>query len=66
LLLHKKTHTYIKEITEEDVIFGEIAFFSVKNRKATARTKTFTEVMVLDREDFENRAKDFPESLALY
>jgi len=47
ILLHKNSHTFIKEL-EQDDFFGEIAFFTDLPRKATARSKNIAEVLILD------------------
>lgn len=50
-LMHKKTQTFIKELQIDDFC-GEIAFFSGKQRAATARSKHITECLILDQNDF--------------
>jgi CRP-like cAMP-binding protein len=51
VIMQKSTHTYIKEL-QIDQYFGEVAFFSDLNRQATARSRGFTEVLSLDKENF--------------
>lgn len=51
ILLHKKSCTFIKELVT-DQFLGEVAFFSDQPRKATARSKNFTEVLTLSKADF--------------
>lgn len=55
-LFHKKTLSFIKDLGGDD-FFGECAFFSNDVRKATARSKTFTEVIKLVRSDFLEQAE---------
>lgn len=45
-LIHKRSCSYIKDLTA-DAFLGECAFFSKKLRKASARSRTFTEVIRL-------------------
>lgn len=47
VLLHFKTHTYIKQLGENES-FGQAAFFSKHPRNCTVRSNTFTEMLVLD------------------
>jgi CRP-like cAMP-binding protein len=51
-LLDKKSHTLIK-ILENKSFFGEISFFTLKERSVTARSKNFVEVLKLERESFD-------------
>ena len=51
VIMHKKTHTYIKELQVDDY-FGEIAFFSELPRQATARSRGFTEILSLNKDKF--------------
>lgn len=51
ILIHKKTATYIAEASEDSFI-GEISFFTGKPRKASARSKNFTEALTLYFTDF--------------
>jgi CRP-like cAMP-binding protein len=61
ILLHKKSRTYIKEL-EVDEFMGDYAFFSDQRRKATARAKSFSEVLKLDKHDFLENIISFPVS----
>ena len=40
---------------------GECAFFSMNVRTLTARSKRFTEVIRLEREEFLERSENYPE-----
>ena len=60
ILAHKKTHTFLKELGADDFL-GEIAFFSDSTRKATARSKNFAEVLILELTDFLAQAQNYPE-----
>lgn len=40
-----------------DEYFGEVAFFSELNRQATARSRGFTEVLSLNKENFKETAE---------
>ena len=51
VIMQKSTHTYIKELLVDEY-FGEVAFFSDLNRQATARSRGFTEVLSLNKEQF--------------
>lgn len=51
ILLHLKTHTYIKQLGENSS-FGQAAFFSSKPRCCTVRTNSFAEMLVLNLVDF--------------
>ena len=62
MLLHKSSHTFIKEL-EQDEFFGEVAFFTDLPRKATARAKNIAEVLILDQNDFVNYAMNYPNVL---
>eukprot|EP00347_Sterkiella_histriomuscorum_P007191 403349915 len=59
ILVHKQSHTYIKELGIDDFL-GEVAFFSDLTRKATARSKNMTEVLILDQNDFLQQALLYP------
>lgn len=67
VIMQKKTHTYITEL-KFDQYFGEICFFSDLNRQATARSRGFTEVLALNKEDLKRKADDqqYGEALILY
>jgi CRP-like cAMP-binding protein len=58
-LIHKRSYSFIKDLHADDFL-GECAFFSQKLRKASARSKTFTEVIKLGRADFLSQAESFP------
>lgn len=45
---------------------GEAAFFSEKRRKASARSKNFTEVLTLNKADFLEGAETYPTTLESY
>ena len=65
-LLHKQSSTFIKELHEEEY-FGEITFFADDRvRTASARSKDFTEFLVLDRSDFINSGLTNPMALEVY
>ena len=51
ILIQRKTATYIAEASE-DTFIGEISFFTGKPRKASARSKNFTEALTLHFSDF--------------
>ena len=55
VIMQKKSHTYIKEL-HVDEYFGEISFFSELNRQATARSRGFTEVLSLNKDQFRDIA----------
>jgi potassium voltage-gated channel Eag-related subfamily H protein 7 len=46
VLVHKKSATFIAEVSIESFI-GEVSFFTGRPRKASARSKSFTEVLTL-------------------
>jgi hypothetical protein len=46
ILIHRESCTLIKEIPM-DSLLGEVSFFSENLRKATARSKNFTETLML-------------------
>lgn len=62
ILLHRETCTYIKEI-DEDTFLSEVSFFTSLPRKVSARSKSFTNVLILQKEDFldliENTTRNF-------
>lgn len=51
ILLHLKTHTYIKQLGESSS-FGQAAFFSSRPRSCSVRANSFTEMLVLNLLDF--------------
>ena len=57
VLLQIKTHTYIREIREGDSI-GEAGFFSRLTRCVTARSSTFTELLVLSSKKMDEVLED--------
>lgn len=59
ILLHRKTGTFIKELGTDDFM-GECAFFTEEPRKASARSKNFTDVITLFKHDFIFTTDDFP------
>ncbi|CDW82005.1 UNKNOWN [Stylonychia lemnae] len=66
VIMQKKSHTYIKEL-QVDEYFGEISFFSQLNRHATARSRGFTEVLSLNKEEFMTTATtQYSEALKTY
>ena len=50
-LVHKGTHTHIKEL-DRNGVFGEISFFSGCPRTTTIIARDFTEVFSISKEDF--------------
>jgi len=52
LLIHRKSQTYIKQIGENSS-FGQAAFFSGKPRCCSVQSNSFTEMLVLEKDDFE-------------
>jgi CRP-like cAMP-binding protein len=65
-IIHKKTKTHITDILK-DQYFGEIAFFSDLPRQATIKSRDFTEVLKVHREDFLQMAlKVSEEAILLY
>jgi hypothetical protein len=64
VLIHKKTHTFIKEISL-DAWWGELSFFSEAPRRVTVRSKNFTEVVYITKEDFMKIVKDDEDSLKI-
>lgn len=64
-LLHLKTKTYIKEISD-NASFGEACFFSSRKRCCTARSSTFTEMLELHTADFETILDNHEDEKALY
>jgi len=65
LLVHKKTRSYIKELSENEFL-GEYSFYSEKPRTVTARSKNFTEVLTLHRHKFSQLIDSFPEDDEVY
>ena len=65
ILIHKKTATFIAEVSI-DTFIGEVSFFTGKPRKASARSKNFTEVLTLYLSDFYEAARDHPRQLELF
>lgn len=51
ILLHRESCTFIKEVSE-DCFIGEVSFFSGYPRKASARAKYFSQVLVLEKSSF--------------
>lgn len=49
--IHMKTKTHLTDL-EKDRYFGEIAFFTSLTRQATIKARDFTEVLIINREDF--------------
>jgi hyperpolarization activated cyclic nucleotide-gated potassium channel 2 len=66
VIMQKKTHTYIKELNIDEY-FGEISFFSELNRTATARSRGFTEVLSLNKDQFREIADlQYQEAYKIY
>lgn len=61
-ILHRKSRTYIKDLGKDD-FFGEIGFFSEKPRQATAKSRDFTHLLVLDHEKFAAKAEEFRKTM---
>lgn len=60
-VLHKATQTYIKDLNK-DQYFGEIGFFSEKNRQCTVKSRDFTEVLELSYNDFWQVSNSFEDA----
>ena len=60
MLVHKKSFTFIKELMVEE-FFGEYAFFSDYPRKATAKSKNYLEVCVINKIAFLAKIESFPQ-----
>jgi hypothetical protein len=65
ILIHKESCTFILEV-HIDSFVGEVSFFSGKPRKATARSKNFTEVLALYKQDYISCAEKYPEAFEIY
>jgi len=65
VLIHKKSHTFVKELGVEE-FFGSYAFFSGQPRTVTAISKHFTEVLSLPRKRFIEWAEEFPEAKEMH
>jgi hypothetical protein len=50
-MYHKKSRSYIVDL-EVGSIFGEISFYTGQERKLTARSRGFSELMHLDQNEF--------------
>jgi hypothetical protein len=50
-MYHKKTRSYIVDL-EVGSIFGELSFYTGQERKLTARSRGFSELMHLDQNEF--------------
>ena len=59
--MHKKSLTYIRDLRSE-AYFGEIGFFSKKQRSVSVKSRDFTEVLALDSQFLEEIAMDFPKA----
>lgn len=51
-LYNNTTKTFIKTL-EQDSTFGEIGFFSYRRRTCTVKSRFFTDILTLDREEVE-------------
>lgn len=65
ILFHKKSQTFIKELGTDDII-GEFAFFSGQARKATARSKHISEVLILNQSEFMMNAENYPKAKQIF
>ena len=65
MLVHKKSCTFLKEL-RVDQFLGEVEFFSGHTRAATARSKDFSEVLALNKQEFFEAAENFPQALETY
>ena len=65
ILVHKKTKTYIKELSIDNFL-GEYSFYTEKPYTCTARSKNFTEVLTLTRPIFLETIDQFPEEVNTY
>ena len=61
-ILHRKSRTYIKDLGKDD-FFGEIGFFSEKPRQATAKSRDFTHLLVLDHDKFAEKTEEFRKTM---
>lgn len=50
-VLHRKTHTYLDDLTEDDY-FGELSFFTEMPRTTSVKSRDFTNVIYLDRASY--------------
>lgn len=60
ILYHIKTHTFIKEIKEGSIL-GERGFFTNHKRMCSARSKEFTEVLLIEKTAFTEIVERYPE-----
>ena len=51
VVLHRKSRTLIFEL-QKDQYFGEISFFLMTLRRCTIKARDFTDVLILDRDNF--------------
>ena len=61
-ILHRKSRTYIKDLGKDD-FFGEIGFFSEKQRQATAKSRDFTHLLVLDYDKFSEKTEEYKKTM---
>ena len=59
LVLNRNSHTFIHELRQDDY-FGEISFFSDNRRCATVKARSFTETLMLPREEFLETLSFYP------
>ena len=64
ILLHKKTHTFIKELKQDSWV-GELSFFTGLPRRATIRAKSFIETLNITKDDFYRTSKDDEDAMKL-
>ena len=68
----KSTNRYIRDIKlnnkvlTQDAVFGEMGFFAGQKRSVSARSKDFTSLICIKRDDFLNVLRQFPQDYDRY
>ena len=64
-IIHWETRTYIKDLGKDEC-FGEIGFFSEKPWQATAKSRDFTHLLVLNHDTFAKASEQYPKAMHLF
>ena len=61
-MIHKQTHTFITDV-KKDAYFGELGFLTSEPRCLSAKSRDFTEVFMIKKDDFDSISENYIEAI---
>ena len=61
-MIHKQTHTFITDL-KKDKYFGELGFLTGEPRCLSAKSRDFTEVFMIKKDDFDSISENYIEAI---